>query len=65
MRGAVLRDGPTWEAEVTTFFACAYHGGETTYHDTERAAESAARELVAAKKTTAAYVYPIDVEETA
>ena len=48
---------------MTAVWACAHQQGQPTYHNTERAAESAARELVAAHKTTIAVVYRIDIHD--
>lgn len=51
---------------MTAVYVCAYQGGQPSYHDSERAAESAARELVASKKTSQAVVYRIEIQgETA
>lgn len=48
---------------MTAVYVCAYQGGQPSYHDSERAAESAARELVASKKTSQAVVYRMDTIE--
>ena len=48
---------------MTAIYVCAHQGGQPSYHDTEQAAESKARQLVAAKTTTTAVVYPIEIIE--
>jgi hypothetical protein len=48
---------------MTAIYVCAHQGGQPTYHDTEQAAESRARQLVLAKTTTTAVVYRMEILE--